>query len=112
VFEPSDAFKLMGGIGTVQNAERRIDLRGEYETAEGSSASLDFRGVPADAGPVREFLQAQFNAAREKDLTIWLTLSFATGLSLAGDEPTKLVEKLARFATGAALVEAVAEAAP
>lgn len=112
VFEASDAFKLMSGIGAVPNADRRIDLRGEYETSEGSSASLSFKGVPGDAGPVREFLQAQFNAASEKDLTVWFYLRFQDGLATAGDDAAKLVERLARFATGAALVEAVAEAAP
>ncbi len=112
VFEAGDAFKLMGGLGAIQNAERRIELEGEYETAEGSSATLRFQGVPSDGGPVREFLQAQFNAASEKDLTARFSLRFPHGLSLEGDEPAKLVERLARFATGAALVEAVAEAAP
>jgi hypothetical protein len=112
VFEASDAFKLMSGIGAVQNADRRIELVGEYETSEGSAATLTFKGVPGDAGPVREFLQAQFNAASEKDLTVWFYLRFPAGLAIAGEEPAKLVERLARFATGAALVEAVAEAAP
>lgn len=112
VFEASDAFKLSSGIAAVQNAEKRIELEGEYETPDGSSVTLRFRGVPSDAGPVREFLQAQFNAASEKDLTAWFTLTFNGGLAVEGDEPKRLVERLARFATGAALVEAVAEAAP
>ncbi len=112
VFEPTDAFKLMSGVGAVPNAEKLIQLDGEYETTGNSSARIEFTGVPADVAPVREFLQAQFNAAREKDLTTWFTLTFADGLSLAGKDPSDLVDRLVRFATGAALVEAVAEAAP
>lgn len=112
VAEWSDAFKLMSGIGVVQGAEKRIELEGAYETPGGSEAQLVFRGVPADVAPVREFLSAQFNAASDKDLTAWFALAFPDGLALAGDEPDKLVQQLARFATGAAFVEAIAEAAP
>ena len=67
--------------------------------------------VHKQRNPVR-FLQAQFNAASEKDLTIWFYLRFADGLAVADDAATKLIERLAQFAIGAALVEAFAEAAP
>ena len=38
-------------------------------------------------------------------------LAFEEGLQLNGDAPEKLAERLSRFATGAAYVEATAQAA-
>jgi hypothetical protein len=43
-------------------------------------------------------------------LNVTHLLVFADGLPVAGDAPEKLAEKLTRFATGAAFVEASAEA--
>jgi hypothetical protein len=113
VFDLQDAFRLLGVVGRVAGAEKSVEFAGEYETGEGrSSLQIEFRGRPEDAGPVKEFLDAQFRAASEKDLRTRYELSFPEGLDLSGDAPTKLTEQLARFASGAAFVEAEAESAP
>jgi hypothetical protein len=59
---------------------------------------------------LKEFLEPQFRAAKERSLNVTHLLVFAEGLPLAGDAAEKLAEKLSRFATGAAFVEAYAEA--
>lgn len=112
VFEVTDAFRLLSAIGTVADAEKSVDMTAEYETTEGSSMRMEFRGKPSDALPLKDYLEPQFRAASEKDLTSYYTLTFKNGLDLSGDHPEKLAEKLARFATGAAFIEAYAEAQP
>lgn len=111
VFEVADAFKLLSAVGTIGGAEKTVELTAEYETTEGSTFEMNFNGKPQDAGPLKEFLEPQFRAAKEKHLNATYVLSFTDGLTLDSDAPEKLAEKLARFATGAAFVEAYAEAA-
>jgi hypothetical protein len=110
VFEVVDAFKLLGAVGAIAGAEKKVTLAAEYETTDGSSLELEFNGLPQDAGPLKEFLEPQFRAAKEKKLDATYLLTFIDGLALDGDAPEKLAEKLTRFATGAAFVEAYAEA--
>jgi hypothetical protein len=110
VFETQDAFRLLGAVNAVSSARRSVRMAAEYETTEGSSLSLEFEGGTSDAGPVREFLQAQFRAASDSDLSTTYSFEFEKGLDLASEEPEKMTDSLARFATGAAFVEAVAEA--
>ena len=80
----------------------------------GSSFSVEFRGSPKDAEPLKEFLVPQFRAATaagsETNLETTYQLTFTDGLELDGEEPKKLTERLARFATGAVFVEARAKA--
>jgi hypothetical protein len=110
VFDLQDAFRLLAVIGRVAGAEKRVEFAAEYETAPGgSSLEMEFKGRPEDAGPVKEFLDAQFRAAAEKNLRTRYELTFPDGLDLAGEAPAKLTEQLARFASGAAFVEAEAE---
>lgn len=112
VFDKADAFKLLSACRQVSNAERRADLQGSYETKAGSTLELEFRGALDDAEVVKEFLEAQFRAAGETDLTTTYTFTFTNGLDMATDAPEKITERLARFASGAAYVTAEAEAAP
>lgn len=112
VFEISDAFRLLSAIGTVSDADKSVEMTAEYETSEGSSMRLEFRGKPSDALPLKDYLEPQFRAASEKDLNSNFHLAFKNGLDLTGDHPEKLAEKLARFAMGAAFIEAYAEAQP
>jgi hypothetical protein len=111
VFEVSDAFRLLSAVATVAGAEKKVDMDAEYETTEGSRVQVRFQGAPQDAGPLKEFLEPQFRAAADTLLSTTYLLTFSEGLALEGDAPKKLTEKLARFATGAAFVEAYAEAA-
>ncbi|MBE9018013.1 ATP-binding protein [Chroococcidiopsidales cyanobacterium LEGE 13417] len=110
VFDSSDGFKLLGVINTVIGADKQIKLSAEYETTNSSSFSIEFTGQVSDAQPIKDFLQPQLRAASETHVEITFTLTYASGLDLNSDEPEKMTEKLARFATGAAYVEAYAEA--
>lgn len=110
VFDSSDGFKLLGVVNTVSGADKQIKLTAEYETTNSSSFSIEFAGQVSDAQPIKDFLQPQLRAASETHVEITFTLTYASGLDLNADEPEKMTEKLARFATGAAFVEANAEA--
>ena len=110
VFDTSEAFKLMGAIAQISNAEKKITLTAEYETTSGSNYQMEFSGSPNDIQPIRDFLQAQFRAAAEKSLDTTLLFTYPNGLDLNGNEPQVLSEKLTRFATSAVFVEAYAEA--
>lgn len=110
VFDGSDGFKLLGVINTISGADKQVKLSAEYETTNSSSFSIEFAGQVSDAQPIKDFLQPQLRAASETHVEITFTLTYASGLDLNADEPKKMTEKLARFATGAAFVEAYAEA--
>jgi hypothetical protein len=112
VFEPADGFRLLGVVGAIRTGEVRASIRGEFETAQGSMVDVRFEGVPQDGLPLRDFLDPQLKLATEKDVKIAFTISYKDGLPTTGDGPTKLVEQLTRFATGAAYVEAIAEPKP
>ena len=110
LFEAGDAFRLMGAVAAVQGADKTVTIAGGYETRDGGSFELDFRGPPLDAQPVREFLEPQLRDASSQSLQAGFELVFANGLAMQGDAAEKLTERLARFASGAAYVSATAEA--
>lgn len=107
VFDPDEALRLMNAIAGVSNAERNVRVDAAYETPGGSSLTLTFSGTPQDGQVVKEFLNAQFRIASEKDLKTTYTLTFASGLVLDADEPEKLTERLVRLATGPVEARAV-----
>lgn len=110
LFDATDAFRLLGLVAAVQGATKQVVITGSYETAEGGLLEIEFTGPPADAQPVKDFLDPQLRAAKEKDLSARFDIRFDdTGLSLAGDIPEKLAERLTRFGTGAAYVAITAE---
>ena len=109
MFEAGDAFRLLGAVGAVSGAEKIVTITGGYETRDGGSFMLEFRGPVPDAQPVKEFLEPQLRDADSRDLQAGFELTFAEGLAMQGDEPEKLTERLARFASGAAYVSATAE---
>ena len=109
MYEAGDAFKLLGVIGTVSNASKKVVFNGGYGTKEEGVFEFRFEGSVEDAKPVKEFLDAQFRAANEQDLKTTYRLHFGQPIELAGDAAEKLTEKLVRFASGAAYVTAVAE---
>lgn len=111
MFDAADAFRLLGVIASVKGADqKKASITCEYETTSGSAVSISFEGTPQDAQPLREFLDPQLRAAKDKHVTARFTLSFADGLPLEGEAVDKLTEQLTRLATGAAYVEATAEA--
>ena len=109
MFEAGDAFRLLGAVGAVSGAEKIVTITGGYETREGGSFELEFRGPVSDAQPVKEFLQPQLRDARTKNIEAGFQLTFAQGLSMQGEAAEKLTERLSRFASGAAYVSATAE---
>ena len=111
MFEAGDAFRLLGSVGGVRGAERVVSFIGGYETSDGGSFQLEFRGPVTDAQPVREFLEPQLRAASTRNLEAGFELTFADGLSMTGDAAETFTERLSRFAGGAAYVSATAHAA-
>ena len=109
MFEAGDAFRLLGAVGAVSGAKKIVTITGGYETREGGSFQLEFRGPAPDAQPVKEFLEPQLRDASTKDIEAGFQLTFAEGLSMQGDAAEKLTERLSRFASGAAYVSATAE---
>lgn len=108
-FEPSDAFTLSGLVELVPNARKTHGFEAEYEGKAGGECRLTFTGNGEEAKPVREFLKAQFAAASDKRLECRLELVFPDGLSLQGEAPGQLIERLAKAGAGAAQVRASAE---
>ena len=111
MFEAGDAFRLLGSVGGVRGAEKVVSFVGGYETRDGGSFQVEFRGPVTDAQPVREFLEPQLRDARTRNLEAGFDLTFADGLSMSGDAAETFTERLSRFAGGAAYVSATAHAA-
>ena len=111
MFEAGDAFRLLGSVGGVQRAEKVVTFAGGYETRDGGSFQIEFRGPVTDAQPVREFLEPQLRDATARNLEAGFELTFADGLPMAGDAAETFTERLSRFAGGAAYVSATAHAA-
>lgn len=111
MFEAGDAFKLLGIVAGIKSVDQKqVFIDGGYETTGGSTLTIVFRGTPADAQPLKDFLDPQLRAAAEKKLQARFELGFGQGLSMDGDAPEKFSEQMTRFAGGAAYVQARAEA--
>ncbi len=110
LFDLQDGLRLLGPAGSVAGAENTVRMTGGYETRDGGSFELEFKGPVADAEPVREFLLPQIRAAPIANLEVRFTLVFKEGFPLGGDEQKKLTERLSRFASGQARVTATATA--
>ncbi|CAN5441903.1 DUF499 domain-containing protein [soil metagenome] len=110
MFDATDAFRLLGVVGSVPAAQKLLQLRGEYETTDGATVTVSFSGPATDAAAVKEFLEPQLRAAREKTLEATFELRFEGGLAMAGEAPEKLAERLTRYAAGSAYVTASAQA--
>lgn len=110
VFDHSDAFKLIRVSNTISGAKKSIEMGGEFITAEDSSMQFEFNGTPQDAGIVKEYLEAQFRAAKESDLKAKIGFAFDGGMSTEEPVAEAFIEKLTKFASATAFVEASAEA--
>lgn len=109
LFEYGDAFKLVPIANTVAGAKRGVRLEGSFMTAQDSTFEFEFSGTAQDASTMKDYLEPQFRAAKETDLKASISFDFDAGLALDGDAADKFVEKLTRFASAAAYVEATAE---
>ena len=111
MFDATDAFRLLAVVAAVRGADRKqAKFEGGYETPNGSTMMVEFTGAPTDAQPVKDFLEPQLRAAKEKNMQARFELGFTEGLALSGDAVEKLTEQLTRYATGSAYVEATAGA--
>lgn len=110
LYEGGEVFRLLGAINSVAGASKKVYLQGGYVTTDGGEMLIEFTGSVDDALPVKEFLEPQLRAAKERSLTATFELVFKDGLALSGTDAEKLTEKLSRFAAGAAAVSATAEA--
>lgn len=110
LFDLGDGFRLMGPVNAVAGATKTVRIEGDYETADGGAMELKFTGPIADAQPVKDFLDPQLRAARDKCFELTFEIEFSNGLMLSGDAPETLTERLARFSSGAAYVTATAKA--
>jgi hypothetical protein len=73
---------------------------------------MSFMGPIDDALPVKDVLDPQLRAAKDKDLSVRFAIEFQDGLVLAGDAPEQLTERLSRLGAGAAYVSATAKGTP
>jgi hypothetical protein len=109
LFEAGDGFKLIPVANTVAGAKKTVKLEGQFLTAQDSSMEFEFEGTAHDAAAMKDYLDPQFRAAKEQNLNTTLVFDFDPGLTLTADEGDKFIEKLTRFASAAAFVEAIAE---
>jgi hypothetical protein len=110
MFDAGDAFRLIGAVSSISGAAKTVKMTGGYETKDAGEMSIEFTGSVGDALPVKDFLNAQMNAAKTKHLDTDFVIVFSDGLAIAGDAPEKLTERLSKFAAGTAFVSATAEA--
>ncbi|BEU20012.1 DUF499 domain-containing protein [Paraburkholderia sp. 22B1P] len=108
-FEVGHFFMLLNVVEAVPGATKKANATIEFETAAQSIITMTIEGAVSDAKQAREYVEPQLRAAIEKNVTATVQLDFADGLSLSGDEPEKIIERLTKFGTSAAFVEVTAE---
>ena len=108
VFGNGDGFRLVGAITQISGAEKRLRVEATLETADGSSVTFTFDGLPTDIEAWKQVLEPTIKVARDKDVTVLFTLSWPAGFPLRGDGPEKLADKLAKFSAISGFVEATA----
>jgi hypothetical protein len=105
----SDAFRALGVVGVIANADKRVKLEGSYETKHDSSFGFDFNGGLQDAQVVKEFVETQFRAAREADLNLVVVITFHQPMDVSADSSSAVRDGLTRLGLGAAMVTLSAE---
>ncbi|WP_237236295.1 ATP-binding protein [Sphingobium sp. RAC03] len=109
-FDPAHFYLLLNVVESVPGATRKAVASIEFETAGGSTISVSIDGTVGDAKQTRDYVEPQLRAATDRHVTANISLTFADGLALGGDEPEKIIERLTKFGTAAAFVEVTAEA--
>jgi hypothetical protein len=111
-FDAGDLFRLLPAANAVAGATKRSSLSVDLEMAEGGMLSVAFDGPLTEAQLVREFLQPQLTAAKDKNVSaLRVELRFTDGLDLSGDAPERLRDQLTRVGNAAVFVSAEAERA-
>ncbi|MDQ0566859.1 DUF499 domain-containing protein [Erythrobacter citreus] len=108
-FEISHFYMLLAVVESIPGATRRATASIEFETADASIITMTIEGTVGDAKLTREYVEPQLRAATERNVSTAIELTFADGLTLDGDEPEKIIERLTKFGTAAAFVEVTAE---
>lgn len=103
-----DAFTLLRQVATLPNCDKKVALSGSFTTADNSIYELNFEGTTQSASQFKDFLLPQLKASTEKELDVTYTISFANGLSLSGDAPQELSDKLTKIGGVSAFVKATA----
>ena len=110
MFEAGDAFRMLSAVGAVSSAKKTVRMTANYETGDGSTLELKFRGSVEEGRPVKEFLEPQLRVAPTTDVTMTFELVFTDGLEMKGAAAETFTNGLCRFASGATHVSATAEA--
>lgn len=105
-FDSQDALKLLSVVNAVSNAAKSVQLSADFETTDKSVISVNFQGSLNEALPLKDYLEPQLRAATEKNLSCTYELAFDPPFALAGDQPQKLIERLARIVSTSAEVMA------
>jgi len=98
IFDAENAFRLLSVVGRVSGAEKSVSIEAGYQTREGGTFNIEFRGPIHDTQPVREFLQPQLRDSTESNLQASFELTFKDGLAVDGDAAKKLTGQLERIA--------------
>ena len=109
-FEAGHFFMLLNVVESVPGAAKKAKATIEFETAAQSVVMMTIEGAVSDAKQAREYVEPQLRAATDKNVEAKILLEFNDGLSLEGNEPEKIIERLTKFGTSAAFVEVTAEA--
>lgn len=103
VQEPNETLVLWSVLQQTPGAAVQIDIQeAGYETAAGGELHLRFSGPVGDVGPIREFLKAQFQGAKDTALECRVRVDFDADLAPASPELDKFTEKLTKYYKGTA----------
>ena len=105
-FDAQDALKLLSVVNAVSNSAKSVQLSADFETNDKSVISVNFQGSVNEALPLKDYLEPQLRAATDKNLSCAYELAFDPPFALAGDQPQKLIERLARIVSTPAEVTA------
>ena len=103
-FDAQDALQLLNGVNAIANADKRVELSIEFESADGSTIEIQFRGSAAEALPLKDAVAPLLRAARDRSISCQVEIRFDPAFTLLGDAPQKFIERIARFASGSAEV--------
>lgn len=108
LYQEKDGFALLGAISSAPDCQKTMTIEGSYQTADGSSCAVNYKGTLASVQEVKEFLLPQLRAAQDKDITVTYHLDFKDGLTLAGQEAENFGAQLTRIGGVTAFVKATA----
>lgn len=106
VWESEPGFELLSAVGSVGNANKQTAFSVQLETIDHSNIEVSFDGTIDEAELARDFLKPQIRPAKRVSFECSFKLDFRKGLGLSEDARDQLTDKLTRFVTVEAKVEA------